>query len=443
MPAELEFQANVTPYEYIGDDPAFGSLQLTMLARSFEQLQLSDLDILFPTKMSPERSLVIEQRVEGHGIMPPVAPGIPNGQFVEPDRMRRFNVVPQVFREDDTIDRLTANQLRRPGTINEQLPLQELMSSRVQKLVSRHKRTRQIFQAKMLQGGWRYYDERTKVSIDVSSNIPQHNLFSYKGWNDTVTAGSMLNVMGRAYEAHENMAPTKGRPEASFFVSTDGRIGVPWTYPQADIVRTLKQILNYLYLTNKNRFDTLVMNSQLLSVISSINEYFKAFQGIPGMLVNNLPTSTVAGNAAVGVSASGTGPIPVSFGPGGDITAIAGLKIIALDGIWRNPANDNQLEVYWPSHKVALVASQSMSDPAAKLGHTYHCSGEAWDGKPGLWIETDMGLRLPSQGIHISAGDCFIPFPVYPHWIALLDVCDPAALYTSLPILPDLGYGTF
>jgi hypothetical protein len=375
--------------------------------------------------------------------MPPVAAGIPNGQFVEPDRMRRFTVVPQPFREDDTIDRLTANQLRRPGTINEQLPLQEMMASRVQKLVNRHARTRKLFQSKMLQGGWRYYDPRTRVSIDVSSNIPQHNLFSYKGWVDTVTAGSTVDVMGRSYQALEAMAPDKPRPEGSFFISSDGYLGVPWTYPQADIVRCVKQISTYLHLTNKNKPTHIIMNSQLMAVISSINELFKSFQGLPGMLVNNYPTSTVAGNTAVGASNVGAGPLPISFGPGGEITAIGGLQVVLLDGIWRNPANDNQLEVFWPSHKVAIVSAQSMSDPSAKLGYTYHCSGESWDGKPGLWVETDMGLRLPSQGIHVSAGDCFIPFPVYPHWISLLDVCDPSALYTSLPMLPDLAYGTF
>jgi hypothetical protein len=115
-----------------------------------------------------------------------------------------------------------------------------------------------------------------------------------------------------------------------------------------------------------------------------------------------------------------------------------------MDGIWRNPSNDNKLEVYWPAHKVALVASKSMSDPSAALGFTYHCSGESPDGKPGMWMETDMAPKLPAPpGALMRIGDCFIPFPVYPYWIALLDVCEPNELYETLPILPDLSYGTF
>lgn len=443
MPASYEFQANITPYEYIGDDPTFGSLQLTMLAKSFEQMEVGDLDVFFPMKMSAERTLTVEQRIEGHGIMPPVIPGVPNGQFLEPDRIRRFNAIPQVFREEDTIDRLTANQLRKVGTLNDALPLQQMLADRVRRLVNRHKRTRRIFQAKMLQGGWRYYDPRTKVSIDVNSNIPSQNFFSFNGWTSSVTAASNVDVMGRSYETHGDLSPVKGRHDAAFFTSTDYKLGVPWTYPQADIIRCLRLIKQYLYMTNKNRFTHIVMNSELLSVITTVNEYLKTFQGIPGMLVMNQPSAAngVSGNTAV-ADANAGGSLHVTFGPGGDITSIAGLKIIALDGLWRNPTT-NELEVYWPSHKVALVAATSMSDSSASLGFTYHCSGESMDGKPGLWIETDLGDRRPPHNINICAGDCFVPVPVYPHWIALLDVADPEALYESLPILPNLNYGTF
>lgn len=442
MPISQEFQANITPYEYIGDDPSFGSLQLTMLARSFSQLSSTNLDFLFPTQKHFERTLIVEQMIEGHGVTPPVQPGIPTGQFVEPDRLRRFSVVPQPFREDDSIDRMFINQLRRPGTINEQQPAQEWISARVQKLVNRITRVKEVFQSKMLQGGWRYIDPRTKVSIDVNANIPPHNFFSYKGWSDTVAEGGTVNIMGRSFTAATALTPAKGRNEASFFTSVDGKIGVNWLYPQADIVRGLRLLQQYLYITNKNRFDTIIMSEELLSTIMATNEYIKAFQGIPGMLVNNLPTNTVAGNAAVGMSTN-PGPLYMTFGPGGTITSIAGLRIVTLDGIWRNPAT-NKLETYWPTHKVALVASKSMSDSSASLGFTYHCSGESPDGQPGMWMETDMQAKLPAPpGALMRIGDCFVPVPIYPYWISLLDVCEPEDLYQNIPILPDLSYGTF
>lgn len=443
-PLTYEMQAQVTPYQYIGDEPSFGSTQLTMLAQSFEKLLPSDLDFLFPAMMRPERTLVIEQLIESHAIMPPAMAGIPNGQYMEPNRLRRFSVEPQVFREDDSVDMMYVNQLRKPGSINETLAAQEWISKRVQDLVSRHRRTKSIFQAKMLLGGWQYYDPRTKVGIDVSSNIPAHNLFSYKGFNDTVAADVDVDIMGRSYRTLNALTPAKGRPEAAFFTSTDFKLGVPWTYPQADIVRSLHMLKNYLWYTDKNKFDTIVMSSQLMTVLIAVNEYLKTWQGFPGMLAYNQPTSTVAGNAVAAASLTGPTAQQITFGPGGEIATLAGMRVVVLDGIWRNPANDNKLEVYWPAHKVALVASKSASNPSATLGYTYHCSGESPDGTPGLWMKTTVDAPLPAMpGIMMRIGDCFIPFPVYPHWIALLDVADPAALYTSLPILPDLSYGTF
>lgn len=446
MPALTnEFQAQVTPYQYIGDEPSFGSLQLTMLARSFNDLAIGDLDVFFPPMMVNERTLIVEQLIEGHAIMPPAVAGIPNGQFLEPNRLRRFSVTPQIFREDDSIEQMYVNQLREPGTINTQRSAQDWIARRMQMMVNRHRRTKSIFQAKMLLGGWKYFDQRTKVGIDVSSNIPAHNFFSYNGWQTAEAADTDIDVMGRSYRTLNNLTP-KGRTEAAFFTSTDYRIGTPWTYPQADIVRGLQLMLNYLYITNKNKYTHIVMNSQLLSVITAVNEYLKTWQGFPGMAVINQPESAqgVAGNTALAASNNRPGPQHITFGPGGEITSIAGLKIVVLDGIWKNPANDNKLEVYWPAHKVALVAANSMSDPGATLGYTYHCSGEAKDGSPGLWVRSSEDAPLPSPpGLKVQMGDCFVPFPVYPHWIALLDVCEPEDLYTSLPILPDLGYGTF
>lgn len=438
-----ELQAQVTPYQYIGDEPSFGSLQLTMLARSFNDLMIGDLDMLFPAMMVPERTLIVEQLIEGHAIMPPAQPGIPNGQYLEPNRLRRFSVTPQVFRENDSIDQMYVNQLREPGTVNTQRSAQEWIARRMREMVNRHRRTKSIFQSKMLLGGWQYYDPRTKVAIDVSSNIPVHNFFTYNGWDDSVAADTDIDVMGRSYRTLEALSPSKNRTEAAFFTSTDYRIGVPWTYPQADIVRCLQLVLNYLYITNKNRFTHIVLNKQLLSVIQATNEYLKTWQGYPGMLVMNQPTANASGNAIAAASNKAPTSMQITFGPGGEITTIAGLQVVVLDGIWRNPTT-GKLEVYWPSHKVALVAANSMTDPSATLGYTYHCSAEAEDGSPGLWVRSTTQQPVPSPpGIAVQMGDCFVPFPVYPHWISVMDVCRPEDLYTSLPILPDLNYGTF
>ena len=443
-----DFQGQITPYQYIGDEPSFGSLTMTMLARSFNDMMIGDLDIFFPDMMIPERNLVVEQIIEGHAIMPPAAPGIPGGQYLEPNRIRRFTANPQIFREDSSIEQLYVNQLKEPGSINTQRNAAEWISRQMQMMVNRHRRTKSIFQAKMLLGGWNYFDARTNIGINASSNIPIHNFITYNGWGgaDSAAANADVNIMNRVYKALGALTATKTRPEAAFFTSTDYKIGVPWTYAQADIVRCLKLWKQYLYMTNKNKFTHIVINSQLLAVISTVNEYLKTWQGFPGTLVINQPDAAngVAGNTMTAASMRPPSPMDITFGPGGDITTIAGLKVVVLDGIWRNPANDNKLEVYWPANKVALVAESSMSDPSAKLGFTYHCSGEAPDGSPGLWVRTSEDAPLPSPpGLKIQMGDCFIPVPIYPHWISVMEVCPAQDLYTSLPILPDLAYGTF
>lgn len=440
-------QGQVTPYVYRGDDSNLNSTHLTMLAESFEHLEISDLGIFFPDVKHYERSLVIEQLIEGHGIMPPARAGIPNGSYMEPNRLRSLSATPQIFRENDSIDMLRINQLRKPASDNESYSAQEYIAKRIQTLMSRHRRSKSVFQAKMLLGGWSYYDDRTKVSIDASSNIPAHNFFSYNGWDDTVNSGVDLTIMGGTYRTLEALTPAKGRREAAFFTSSDELLGVPWTHPRADIIRSLHFLLQYLYKTNKNKFTHIVMSGELMSVIKANNQYIKAWMGFPGVFVNNQPTATVGGNASVEFSSSGGAPAnKITFGPGGEITTIAGLQVIELDGIWRNPANENKLEVYWPAHKVALVAATSMRNSAATLGMTYHCSGEAPSGEPGVWVLTsDPDHITPPQlpGLTMMIGDCFIPFPTYPHWISILDVADPQALYQSLPLLPDLSYGTF
>ena len=442
-----ELQASVTPYDYIGDEPSFGSLTLTMLAESFKAVDIGDLDILFPDMMKYERNLVIEQLVESHAIMPPAQPGIPNGQYLEPNRLRRFSVTPQIFRENDSIEQLYINQLREPGSVNTARSAANWIAERMRMLTERHRRTKSVFQAKMLLGGWVYYDPRTKVSINANSNIPIHNYVKYDGWGGDnvagVNAGGDVTIAGRVYQALGNLVPAKDRPDATWFTSTDYKVGVPWTYPQADILRTLILFGQYFKRTNKNKLTHMIINSDLLAVIQTTNEYLKTWQGFPGMLVMNQPDGAagVAGNAISAASNRTPGPQQITFGPGGEITSIAGLKIIALDGIWRNPANENKKEVYWPAHKVALVCQSSMNNSSATLGYTYHCSAESPDGNPGLWVRSWEDLQTP--GLRVTMGDCFIPFPVYPHWISILEVCQPDDIYTSLPILPDLDYGIF
>ena len=438
----LEFQAETTPYAYTGDIPSLGSLQLTMLARSFETVEIGGLQDLFPDITINERTIVIEQIIEGLGIMPIVRFGVPGGGFVEPDRVRSMRVTPASVREEDFIEQALINQLRQPGTVNQQWSPAEIVSRRVQKLVNRHMRVKELFRSKTLLGGINYTDPRTGVSINVSTNIPAQNFFSYKGWNGSVAAGATQTIAGTAYTAATALVNDAGRTEAAFFTSSDDRFGVPWTHPRANIIRCIQLIAQYLELTNKNRFTEIVMSPQLLTVIQSTNEYLKAYQGLPGLMVLN-QAGSVAGNAAVGAS---QGALPAgwaTFGPGGRLTSIAGLRIREINGLYRDPVT-NTIKVYWPANKVALVAPRDMQGGGASLGMTQHCVGEAPDGTAGIYMRTSPDAAPPSPpGRVMQMGDAFLPFAVYPHWIANLTVCEPNDLTSSLILEANVNYGTF
>lgn len=438
-----EFNPEITPYEYIGDIPSLGSLQLTMLARSFESLDIGGLGDLFPDRTINERTIVIEQIIEGLGIMPIVRFGVPGGGFVEPDRIRSMRVTPAVVREEDFIEQALINQLRAPGTTNQQYNPNQIIQQRVQKLINRHTRTKELFRAKTLLGGISYTDPRTGVSIDVSTNIPEHNFFSYKGWNGSVAAGASVTIGSGSYQALSALSNDAGRTEAAFFTSSDEKFAVPWTHPRANIIRSIQLIAQYLQITNKNRFTEIIMSPTLLTAIQANNEYLKAYQGLPGMLAINQQTNTVAGNAAVGVSNTTLGAGQVTFGPGGRLTSIGGLRIREIDGLYRDPVT-NTIKKYWPANKVALVAPRAANDSNATLGMTQHCVGESPDGQAGVYMRTSPDAQPPSPpGRVMQMGDAFLPFAIYPHWIANLTVCEESDLTSSLILEGNIGYGTF
>lgn len=470
MSTSAVLEAQITPYEYIGDIPALGSIQLTMLARSFEQLETGSLSDLFPETTIEERTIVIEQTIEGLGIMPIVRFGVPGGGFVEPDRVRSMRVSPAVVREEDFIEMSLVNQLRQVGTMNQRANPQQIIADRMQKLMNRRQRTMELFQARVLLGGVSYTDDRTGVTIDVSTNIPAHNIFRYDGWGGPGVASVQRGqLVGGGYDFTAYMdlvGGAGGRPEAMMFTSTDGQCGVPWTHPRADIPRTVRLLKQYLYRTNKNKFTEILISSELKTVIEE-NEVIKAHLGQPSILVNldqNVVTSTTnrdETNALTGTSTStqsirpglitahpGGVMVPqnartIRIGPDGELMEIAGLRVRTVDGLYRDP-NTRLITNFWPANKVAIVAPRHFKNPAATLGMTQHCMGEAPDGTPGVYVRTSDDAPPPSPpGRVMQVGDAFLPFAVYPHWICLLTVCELADITSRLILGADVGYGTF
>ena len=114
-----------------------------------------------------------------------------------------------------------------------------------------------------------------------------------------------------------------------------------------------------------------------------------------------------------------------------------------MDGLYRDPVTGN-IQTFWPVNKVALVAKTAMNDRNASLGYTYHCSGEAIDGAPGLFMRSsDIAPPPATTGMTMQLGDAFLPVVTYPHWICILDVCDPEDVVAKQILQSNLNYGTF
>lgn len=430
-PSSLSFQGINTDWQYAGEGNFFGELELTELARSFNELERTDLSPFFPDQYNNERTIIIEQHIEPVlGMMSVVEPGMPAGSFREPaGRVRRRYVQPLIVREDDFLDQLLINQMRRPGS-NEAYAPAEIIAQRVAAMVRKHQNTIDFFRVQVLLGGINYTDPNTGVSVNVPTHIPKHNLFRYDGWNDTLAAGSVIN--GTPYKAAKNFTNNKGRPEALFFTNMAGtEAGVPWTRHDADIVRSLRLLKHYLKQTNKNIFTHIIMSGDLYTMLLE-NDGLRAHAGYLAHLDSNWVAST-------GI-ASPPGTM-VRFIEG-DIAEICGLKVITHDDIMRHPET-RELYKVWPAHKVALVAMNHHKFPDVRLGRTQYCLGESPDEKPGMWMRTLSSEASPPPsppGVAIQMGDAFMPFAVYPEWICLVDVCEPDDLESGILLAADINF---
>jgi hypothetical protein len=426
--------ASSTPYEFVGELPALGSLQLTQLARSYEEVESTSLDPFFPAQSIDARTIVIETIKEGLGIAPLVQFGKPAGAFMDNERIERRIIEPAVTREDDFLDQGLINQLRKPGTFNEAWAPQQLMEHRVRKLVVRQKRTISLLQAYVLQGGIDHLEPRTNVRTVVSTQIPAHNFFRYDGFGATLAAAAPIT--GTPYTAAKALSNNKGRPEALMFVDTaTNTAGVPWTHPYADILRCLRYLKQYAMNTNKNRYTDLVMSRDLYTVIQE-NHHIKASMGQVGIFMNSVGLATGSANAS-------TPPALYQFSSDGELKAMAGLNIILVDTMFRDP-EDDEVKKMWPSNLVAIVARNHYSDRQQTLGYTQYCVGEAPDGKPGMWMRSGPDQMPPAPpGRTMQIGNAFLPYAMYPQWIMLLTVAEEEDVDANVYLRADLSYGTF
>lgn len=426
------FQGINTDWMYAGEENLYGELQLTELARSFNELERTDLSPFFPDQTNPERTIIIEQRIDPVlGMMAVVEPGRPSGNFlVGPGRIRRRFVQPVMVREDDFLDQLLINQMKKPGSANEAFAPADIIAERVKQMVKRHQNTLDYFRVNVILGGIHYTDPNTNVTVDVPTYIPQHNLFRYDGWNDILAAGGTIG--GTPYVADKAFTDNKGRPEALFFTDMAGeKAGVPWTRHDADIIRSLRLIKHYLKQTNKNIFTHLLVSGDFYTMMLE-NDGLRAQAGFMGYLNSQWTDG----------SRQPSPPGSMVRFIEGDIAEICGLKIITHDDVIKDPET-GILRKVWPTHKIALIAQNHYRNTDVRLGRTQYCLGESPDEAPGLWMRSFDHTSTPPPsppGRSMQMGDAFLPFAVYPEWIALVDICEPGDLESGIILSADFNF---
>jgi len=427
-----------TPYEYVGDIPGLGSLELTLLANAYAERNTSTLEEFFPDENIIPRTVTIETTRTSLGLMRMVDMGMQDAASMPNDRIERRTVEPAVFRESDFLDHGFINQIRdyqNTGNPNSAVPISRMIQERIERLVAKRNRTIDFFRAQTLLGGIDYTDPLTKAKCQVSTQIPEINFFHYSGYDSTQSEGTELdkNYQLRAFKDLQN---DKGRKEALLFQNTDGEAGVPWTHPRADIMRSLRLIQSYLLNTHDNRFTDIVMAHELLTVLME-NELIRAYQGQYGFF----NYSTAGGSEGQNITHPGASPPMIGFASNGMMSSIAGLNIITMDSKYLDP-HTNEHVMMWPVNKVALVAKNYYQDSTEMLGKTVHPVAEGPGQEPGLWIwSSDMDYNPPyAPGRAIQIGDAFIPFAKYPEWISVLTVCEEDDVFAKNILRADIDF---
>jgi hypothetical protein len=434
-----------TPYEYIGDDISFGSPSLLMLAKSYEEIFSSNIDDLFPDVNIPERTVIVETEIEGIGTLAPVSPTVPIGQFLPPSKVMRKSYEPFLIRGNEFIDNYSINQLLKPGSYSEIFDPKYIIDKRLRRLMNYRMRTITMHKVMVLLGGINYLDPRTNVTLDVPTHIPAHNLFRYDGYSEDKAEGDSLGYGGLV--AAKALTNNKGRKEALFFTNVAGQAGVPWTDPNADIIKALRYIKHYLYETNKNMYTEIIMSHALWSIIQD-NNLIKAYAGSVGIVAfDSTAASPDVTKRSLTTLETRQTPASIGFGAGGDIVSIAGLNIRLMTQTYSDPATEGgPIKNMWPNHKVAIVAKNHINEPMESLGYTHHCIGEGPNQEMGLWVFLQYQHTPPyTPGVAMQLGDAYLPYAKYPQWISIIDVCEPEDIGNNIILGADanLAYGTF
>lgn len=434
------YGAQLSDFVSTGDADLLGGTQLTMLLEGFARQTPPDLEDLFPTFYAPSRTIIFEQFIDSVSMAPVVEMGKEFAtQLSTIRRGRKRFANPAFTREHIYIEDSAVNDLRAAGTYNDRVNPAQMVAAKIEAAYMRRNELILYMRYMALLGGINYTDARSDVSINVSTGIPPHNLFSYNGWGGTYPDTSAVGALapgatvpsigdGNTYIAGTQLNPTKGRMEALLFTDVNYNVGVPWTNRQADVAATVRRLKTWLSEVNKVDGWVIYMGSALHDMLQS-NELIRRGSGQTAFVGNTNVTS--GGRTGVFPLDGPVSPVNAYTFANGDLISISGCPINIVRGRYADPQT-GQPTLYWPPHQIVMVAPRSTSNTSDTVGMTWHCMGE-YKEVVGPWIRSVDNPPPPAlPGLAIQMGDAFLPIIKYPHWISVINVCDPGALNSGL-----------
>jgi Phage major capsid protein E len=420
---------NIQQFTQAGQLPIFNERQLTKLSKAFQNIEdkKSPLASIFPTEENKARLVRIVRRKEFAGkLFPVVQPGGASPLLTtQIPTFEEMFVRPAYLRAAERFSEYEINALSNPELPEERWEPAKLVAQRIERRVGELSRTFDVFRAKMLLGGISYVDPDTQIAVDAPAGIPRVNLVHYRGTvNDNAAVSTYANLVATTATSVAGYGIGGGRDEVNFFTDINRTAGgVPWSHPYADILVSIRKIVNYLNRTNHVKFDTMVCSGELLEVF------------MDNLQMRNQAGELVLTGNNFGIAGQGVSTIATALMSGQPIPQLGGLKVVQIDNFYNDPVTGSLTKV-WPINKVAFV---STTDEA--LGYTQYVLGERED-IIGMWTyvgRSNAAELAPSYYVQIA--NAGLPYVMNPHQLAIVTVGEEADLYQRLGLKSDWEYG--
>ena len=416
----------VTDPVIVDSDYYGGHLSITELAESIKPtLDTSVVKSLFPEETVEATTVVIEQYHEPIGTMLPlVTRGMQDTFLSQSGKMMSRSIVqPFYMRGSFYVNHGEINSKVKPGTINQRWSPAEQIQQKVKEMMQSHELTWDVIRTYILCGGFEFDDPRTNHHVEIPSNIPARNLFSYN-----VTQG---------YKGRKEHAWFRNIVDSNVEDPGAASLGIPFTHPDAAIIECVRNIAHWYQMTYNKPLTAMYMHPEMKYVLSMSRQILLALGGwIPKI-------GAVAGDSTVSVQPTiidrgGIGLNGLSVDSTGNIAAIAGIPVYTINVNFKDP-RDGTYHGILPKNKIIFVSNEN-----EQPGRTQYCISEEMGGKPGLWTRTSVDVPPPNApGYAFQLGNAGMVYLKYPENVVHVTVCEVEDIQKRLVILGDTSVGIY